>query len=87
MGCLGVALAAALALAIPASIAPASIVGAYAVLAILLAAAVAAIEVAWRRRGRLAPELGRRPRTALLRVAGLAVVYAAVVAIIHLAAS
>lgn len=87
MGFLGLALAALLALAIPASIAPGSLVGAYVVLAVLTVVAVTAIEVAWRRRGRLAPELGRRPRTALTRVVAVLIGYAVVVAVIHVAAS
>lgn len=87
MGCLAVGLAAVLALAIPASIAPASLVGAYVVLAILTVLAVAGVEFAWQRRGRLSPELGRRPRTALLRLAVLVLGYAVVVTIIHVAAT
>ncbi|MBE7188925.1 hypothetical protein [Jatrophihabitans endophyticus] len=78
---------AALALAVPASIAPSSLVGAYVVLGILALAGAAAIEVSWRRRGQLTAELGPRPRTALLRLAVLVALYAVVVAVIHLAAN
>lgn len=86
MGFLGLGLAALLLLAIPASIAPASLVGAYVVLGVLAVLAAGAIEVVWRRRHRLTPELGRRPRTALLRLAALTLAYAALVTLIHFAA-
>lgn len=84
MGCLGVGLAALLALAVPASIAPASVVGAYLVLALLAALAVGVVLVnAKRPRAERLDALPKRSR-ALGAVAVLTTVYAAVVAVIHL---
>ncbi|WP_375490046.1 hypothetical protein [uncultured Jatrophihabitans sp.] len=86
MGCLSVGLAALLALAVPASIAPASLVGAYVVLAVLAAAAAAAVVANARRpRAQRVDAVPRRARS-LAVVAGLTVAYAAVVAVVHLAA-
>jgi uncharacterized membrane protein len=82
-GCLFGALAALLALAIPASIARTSLVGAYVVIGLLTAVAVIAIlgRMRWQQRsGPVKPT-----RTALTRIAIAAVVYAGVVTAIHFA--
>ncbi len=85
MGCLGVALAALLALAVPASIAPASLIGAYVVLAVLASAAVGAVLTNARRPGAQRLDAVPRRARALGAIGGLTVLYAAVVALIHVA--
>ncbi len=83
MGCLGFAVAVLLALAVPASIAPASLAGAYVVLAVLAVAAVAAVV----HRGRRPIEpADRRTQARLVWVAALTTAYAVVVTVIHLSA-
>ena len=81
MGCLSV-LAGLLALAVPASIARASLVGAYIVLALLLVLAVAATRWnASRRRAGGGQPSGRATRVIIV----VGVVYAGLIAIIHAA--
>jgi hypothetical protein len=81
MGCLGIGLAALLALAVPASIARASLVGAYVVIALLALAAVGAVVWADRHRDRT-----MRISTALVRIGLVTVAYAVVVTLINAAA-
>lgn len=84
MGCLGIVLAALLALAAPASLARASLFGAYAVIAALTVLAV--VGVMWRTRQRARVVDSARPgkrRVTLTRIATLAMVYAVVVTLIH----
>ena len=82
MGCLSV-FAALLALAVPASIARASLVGAYVVLALLLVAALAGTRWNAQRRRAARGELKARDATAL--IIGVGVGYAVLIAVIHAA--
>lgn len=80
MGCLGLVVAALLALAVPASIAPASLVGAYVVLALL---ALGAVGLVVQRSRRPVEPADRRTTRRLAWVGVLTVAYAAVVTVIH----
>lgn len=84
MGCTGLVIAGLLALAVPASIAPASLPGALVVIVLLAAAGAAAVVV--RARQRPVVEGGRTVRNRLLVVGCLALGYAAVAVAIHAAA-
>jgi hypothetical protein len=85
MGCASLVVAALLALAVPASIARTSLIGAYVVIALLAAAGVTYVLIAGRRRAVLLSD-DERPSTALIRIAVLTVVYTAVVTLIHVTA-
>ena len=86
MGCLMIGVAALLAFAVPASIAPASLVGAYVVIALL--AAAAAGTAWWTARSESGGSGGGRPRlaTSLTRIALAGLLYGVAVTLIHAAA-
>lgn len=84
MGCLLAAVAAVLALAIPASIAHTSLIGAYVVIAVF-AALGAGLATGWARRHPRDPIAGTRPAARFGTVITLTAAYAVVVTLIHLA--
>lgn len=83
MGCLLAGLAAVLVLAVPASIARTSLIGAYVVIAALTAVALAAVGWSARRRRALPGGTAPRTSTALGRIGVLTIAYAVVVTVIH----
>lgn len=81
MGCLGLGVAALLALAVPLSIARASLVGAYLVIVLLTAVAVVALAGRARRTALIDPSRGTAGR--YVWVGLLAVAYGVVVTVVH----
>ena len=83
MGCLA-GLAALLALAMPAAVARASLIGAYLLIVLFTAAAVGAVVGNARRRSSAETRpTGRRTSTAITRIGAVAAVYAVAVTLVH----
>jgi flagellar basal body-associated protein FliL len=82
MGCLA-SVAALLALAMPAAVARASLIGAYVLIVLFTAAAVGAVVWNARRQASAATRPARRTATAITRIGTVAAVYAVAVTIVH----